>query len=219
MFRRTPLVALALVAGVAAGAPNAVPAASAPTQERTEEKPAEKKLSPRQARIKQTGCKRFYSAKRHRSYVVRTYRSSRPLTEAKHHRSYVMSRCQTTVGKEVMAKIKWGTARRNRQAIFRRYGTNRGVGYLLLRERRELGQFSCLLVLYNEESGWSVYADNPKSSAYGIPQALPGSKMSSHGADWATSPRTQIRWGLDYNVGRYGSHCNAKSFQLSNGWY
>ena len=59
------------------------------------------------------------------------------------------------------------------------------------------------------ESGWNVYADNPSSSAYGIPQALPGSKMASAGADWATNPVTQIRWGLGYIQDRYGSPCGA----------
>ena len=55
------------------------------------------------------------------------------------------------------------------------------------------------------ESGWRVNADNPSSSAYGIPQALPGSKMATAGADWATNPVTQIRWGLGYIQDRYGS--------------
>ena len=80
-------------------------------------------------------------------------------------------------------------------------------------------QFSCLDSLYNSESGWRVNADNPSSSAYGIPQALPGSKMSSEGADWATNPVTQIRWGLGYIQDRYGSPCSAWSFKQGNNWY
>jgi hypothetical protein len=80
-------------------------------------------------------------------------------------------------------------------------------------------QFSCLDSLYVGESGWRVDADNPSSSAYGIPQALPGSKMSSAGADWATNPVTQIRWGLGYIADRYGSPCSAMSFKNGNGWY
>ncbi|MET1060164.1 MAG: lytic transglycosylase domain-containing protein [Nocardioides sp.] len=80
-------------------------------------------------------------------------------------------------------------------------------------------QFSCLDSLYNSESGWRVNADNPSSSAYGIPQALPGSKMSSAGADWATNPVTQIRWGLGYIQDRYGSPCSAWSFKQGNNWY
>jgi hypothetical protein len=80
-------------------------------------------------------------------------------------------------------------------------------------------QFSCLDSLWSSESGWRVTADNPNSSAYGIPQALPGSKMSSAGADWATNPVTQIRWGLGYIRDRYGSPCSAWSFKSGRGWY
>lgn len=80
-------------------------------------------------------------------------------------------------------------------------------------------QFGCLDSLWSSESGWRVNADNPSSSAYGIPQALPGSKMSSFGADWATNPVTQIRWGLDYIADRYGSPCSAWSFKQGRGWY
>jgi hypothetical protein len=80
-------------------------------------------------------------------------------------------------------------------------------------------QFSCLDSLYMSESGWRVDADNPSSSAYGIPQALPGSKMASAGADWATNPETQIRWGLGYIRDSYGSPCGAWSFKASHGWY
>src|SRR5690606_28488955 len=68
-------------------------------------------------------------------------------------------------------------------------------------------QFSCLDQLWTRESNWRWNADNPTSSAYGIPQALPGSKMASAGADWATNPVTQIRWGLGYIEGRYGTPC------------
>ncbi|QWZ08422.1 lytic transglycosylase domain-containing protein [Nocardioides panacis] len=80
-------------------------------------------------------------------------------------------------------------------------------------------QFSCLDSLYMGESGWNVHADNPSSSAYGIPQALPGSKMSSAGSDWEDNAATQIRWGLGYIQGRYGSPCGAWSFKQGNGWY
>jgi hypothetical protein len=79
-------------------------------------------------------------------------------------------------------------------------------------------QFGCLVALWNKESGWNVYASNP-SGAYGIPQALPGSKMSSAGADWATNAATQISWGLGYIAGRYGSACGAWSTSESQGWY
>ncbi|MFZ2501949.1 MAG: lytic transglycosylase domain-containing protein [Nocardioides sp.] len=80
-------------------------------------------------------------------------------------------------------------------------------------------QFGCLDALYTAESGWRVNADNPRSSAYGIPQALPGSKMASAGPDWATNPVTQIRWGLGYIQDRYGSPCGAWGFKRGHGWY
>jgi hypothetical protein len=80
-------------------------------------------------------------------------------------------------------------------------------------------QFGCLDSLYMSESGWRVDADNPSSSAYGIPQALPGSKMASAGPDWATNPVTQIRWGLGYIQDRYGSPCGAWAFKQGHNWY
>ena len=79
-------------------------------------------------------------------------------------------------------------------------------------------QFGCLVDLWNRESGWNVYAQNP-SGAYGIPQALPGDKMATAGADWATSAATQIKWGLGYIAGRYGNPCGAWSHSESAGWY
>lgn len=66
------------------------------------------------------------------------------------------------------------------------------------------------------ESGWFAKADNPHSSAHGIPQALPGSKM---GKGWETSAFVQIKWGLGYIRGRYSSPCGALSFRLKNHWY
>ena len=79
-------------------------------------------------------------------------------------------------------------------------------------------QFSCLVQLWNHESGWRVNAANP-SGAYGIPQALPGSKMASAGADWQTNPATQITWGLNYIAGRYSTPCGAWSHWQSSHWY
>lgn len=81
------------------------------------------------------------------------------------------------------------------------------------------GQFSCLQPLWEHESGWNVTAENPTSGAYGIPQALPGSQMSSAGADWQTDAATQIRWGLTYIQDRYGSPCGAWSHEQEVNWY
>ena len=80
-------------------------------------------------------------------------------------------------------------------------------------------QFGCLDSLWTRESNWNPYADNPTSSAYGIPQSLPGEKMASAGSDWATNPVTQIKWGLGYIRDRYGSPCSAWGHSEAVGWY
>jgi Skp family chaperone for outer membrane proteins len=80
-------------------------------------------------------------------------------------------------------------------------------------------EFSCYNKIIMRESAWKVHADNPTSSAYGIPQALPGSKMASAGPDWRNNPATQIKWGLGYVKSRYGTPCSAWGFKSSHGWY
>ena len=80
-------------------------------------------------------------------------------------------------------------------------------------------QFSCLDPLWAHESGWSVSAYNAGSGAFGIPQALPGSRMASAGPDWQTDAATQIRWGLEYIKGTYGSPCGAWAHEEATGWY
>ncbi|GAB3998244.1 hypothetical protein GCM10029992_23510 [Glycomyces albus] len=82
----------------------------------------------------------------------------------------------------------------------------------------DLEQFGCLEALWTKESGWNELAAN-SIGAYGIPQALPGSKMSSEGDDWETNPVTQIRWGLGYIQGRYGTPCEAWAHSQANNWY
>ena len=79
-------------------------------------------------------------------------------------------------------------------------------------------QWGCLDDLWNQESGWRYNAENA-SGAYGIPQALPGSKMASAGPDWQTDPTTQIKWGLGYIKARYGTPCGAWAHSQSTGWY
>jgi hypothetical protein len=79
-------------------------------------------------------------------------------------------------------------------------------------------EFPCLDNIFTRESGWSTTAENA-SGAYGIPQALPGSKMASAGPDWQTSATTQIKWGIGYIKDRYGSPCQAWSFWQANGFY
>jgi len=79
-------------------------------------------------------------------------------------------------------------------------------------------QYSCLVSLWNRESHWNVTAQNP-DGAYGIPQALPGSKMASAGPDWQSNATTQILWGLGYISGRYGTPCGAWAHSQATGWY
>ncbi len=79
-------------------------------------------------------------------------------------------------------------------------------------------QFSCLNSLWNKESGWNYQAYNP-SGATGIPQALPGSKMSSAGSDWQTNAATQVAWGLGYISSVYGTPCSAWSHSQAMNWY
>lgn len=80
-------------------------------------------------------------------------------------------------------------------------------------------EWACLYQLWARESGWRVDANNQGSGAYGIPQALPGSKMASVGDDWQTNYETQIKWGLGYVNGRYGSPCGAWAHSEDVGWY
>ena len=99
-------------------------------------------------------------------------------------------------------------------------GTAQSIAYGLLPSFGfSTSEFSCLQSLWNRESSWSFDAENPSSGAYGIPQALPGSKMASAGADWQTDPRTQIVWGLGYVKNVYGTPCAAWNFELANGYY
>lgn len=80
-------------------------------------------------------------------------------------------------------------------------------------------QFQCFDTIIKAESSWNPSATNPSSGAYGIPQALPASKMASAGSDWRTNPATQIRWGLGYVKDRYSTPCGALSFRNGAGWY
>ena len=96
----------------------------------------------------------------------------------------------------------------------------KATAYAML-QARGMGddQYSCLVSLWNKESGWNYQAMNRSSGAFGIPQALPGSKMSSAGADWQTNAATQISWGLGYISSRYGDPCGAWAKSQSSGWY
>ena len=100
-------------------------------------------------------------------------------------------------------------------------GTNRALGQQMALDLYGWtgDQWSCLDELWKRESGWSHTAGNQSSGAYGIPQALPGSKMAVYGADWQTNPATQIQWGLAYIQGRYGTPCGAWGQFTAKNWY
>jgi hypothetical protein len=100
-------------------------------------------------------------------------------------------------------------------------GTNRELGQQMAADLYGWtgDEWSCLDTLWQHESGWSQTSGNLKSGAYGIPQALPGSKMAVYGADWQTNPATQITWGLGYISGRYATPCGAWGHFTSYNWY
>lgn len=80
-------------------------------------------------------------------------------------------------------------------------------------------EWDALVWLWQHESGWNNKAKNPSSGAYGIPQALPGSKMGAEANPPTSSASAQIKWGLSYIKGRYGSPTKAKAFWQSHNWY
>ena len=79
--------------------------------------------------------------------------------------------------------------------------------------------FSALVKLWNKESGWNPASRNASSGAYGIPQALPASKMATAGSDYLTNYKTQINWGLSYIKSRYGTPSAAWNHACKKGWY
>lgn len=81
------------------------------------------------------------------------------------------------------------------------------------------GEMSCLTQLWERESSWLTSAENPSSGAYGIAQSLPANKMDSVGGDWQSNFQTQIKWGLTYIEGRYGTPCGAWGHSNAVGWY
>jgi hypothetical protein len=87
------------------------------------------------------------------------------------------------------------------------------------REGLNQQQWVCLDSLWQQESKFQTNARNRRSGAFGIPQALPASRMASAGADWRSNPATQVKWGLSYIKVRYGTACNAWSHWKRDRWY
>jgi hypothetical protein len=100
------------------------------------------------------------------------------------------------------------------------YSGNRAIGCaLMLQWGYGLSEMPCLDKMWAKESGWNEKSRNAGSGAYGIPQALPASKLAVYGSDYLTNPTPQIKWGLDYIKNRYGSPCKAWSYWQAHGWY
>ena len=142
---------------------------------------------------------------------------------AERERSTSRSARRTTIEKKVDKKNKAddrdrSSARRAARTKNPADGNPRDIARALLPKFGfSADQFGCLDALYVSESGWNPRADNPTSSAYGIPQAL--TEAHELPADYMTNPTTQIRWGLGYIRGSYGTPCGAWSFKQANGWY
>ncbi|GAA2322272.1 hypothetical protein GCM10010149_89280 [Nonomuraea roseoviolacea subsp. roseoviolacea] len=97
--------------------------------------------------------------------------------------------------------------------------TNKAIARTMLASMGWEQHWAALEKLWTRESSWNQYADNASSDAYGIPQSLPGTKMASAGSDWRTNPATQIKWGLNYIKGRYGTPTRAWAHSQAKGWY
>ncbi|MBO9578274.1 MAG: transglycosylase SLT domain-containing protein [Microbacteriaceae bacterium] len=99
-------------------------------------------------------------------------------------------------------------------------GTIKAIGYqMAMAVGWDENEWRCLAALWQRESNWNPLSGNAVSGAYGIPQALPGEKMASAGADWQTNPATQIAWGIGYIQSRYGTPCGAWAHSEESGWY
>jgi hypothetical protein len=149
---------------------------------------------------------RYYQALRAERQAAARRAAARKAAElaAAHRRQ--AARARQSAGQQPAAAAPSGTPQQIAMAMLASFGWSGG-------------EFGCLNDLWGRESGWNTYASNPSSGAYGIPQALPGSKMATAGADWATNPATQIRWGLGYIQASYGSPCGAWAHESSTGWY
>jgi hypothetical protein len=127
---------------------------------------------------------------------------------------------EAAAAEEAARQAQQATPMPNVPASCDEFTGNRALGCAILIEVGfGLDQMGCLDTLWTHESNWRAEAHNSSSGAHGIPQALPAEKMAPYGADYLTNPVPQIRWGLDYIKGRYGSPCNAWSFWQANNWY
>lgn len=166
------------------------------------------------------GCEHGHPSKLARHQIRVLMHNSTPFTRAegrrvRHYTYCVATRRKARAGERLVVRLKvW---RRSHICTASR-GTRELGRCMAARDHGWTGvQFSCLDDLWGgRESGWSVYAHNPTSGAHGIPQALPGYKM---GPGWWDNPFVQIRWGLGYIAGRYGTPCGAVAWHNGHNWY
>jgi hypothetical protein len=164
-------------------------------------------------------CDHGHSSTVSLKYISRTLLNQTPFTKAEGRQVRHFTYCVSTRPKAKRIKERVGELREWRSAnVCTASKGNVHLGQCLARRDGWTGaQWSCLYALWSRESGWDhTKANYAGSGAYGIPQALPGSKM---GPGWQTNPWVQIEWGLNYIRGRYGTPCGANGFQASTGWY
>ncbi|GLW11839.1 hypothetical protein Misp01_69670 [Microtetraspora sp. NBRC 13810] len=120
----------------------------------------------------------------------------------------------------VVREKTWSTSAKRNVVAFRPANRNKAIAYrLMVRRSWTMREFRCLDSLWTRESNWNHKAVNRSSGAYGIPQALPATKMAGAGGDWRWNPTTQIRWGLTYIKSRYGTPCGAWGHFQAHNWY
>ena len=151
---------------------------------------------------------------------------------------------QNAVGEEVIAKVnskkntkkKTTKKKTTKKVVAKKYKKSkvRKINLNVSGSKAEMQQYAhelvlsygwseydwqCLVKIVNHESSWNPNAVNKSSSACGLFQSLPCSKMASAGADYRTNYKTQVKWGLGYIKGRYGTPAKAWAFWKKHHWY
>ncbi len=170
-------------------------------------------------------------ARRHDLAAVKTERARAKAAKQAAKRSSLLRKRTKAISAE-NAKLKAAAKKAAAEAAERkRVLANRGyrpgttdpreIARQIMKNKYDYSEsdFACFNNIIIRESMWDIDATNPSSGAYGIPQALPGSKMATAGSDWRTNPATQIIWAIGYMEDRYGSPCAAWSFKRAHGWY
>lgn len=165
----------------------------------------------------------FVSPAAHHKYAKKVYARAKISPKA-HHRLAMMRYCAgSKKALHKMHRTERQLAQERRVRLSMRCGSttcNRRLVYYLVSKHGGSSEGRCAVVLLGRESGFNHRIYNAAGSgAYGLPQALPGSKMANHGADWRTNPETQIEWYIDYVDGRYGGSCGALAFWNAHQWY